>query len=132
MITNKTSLKFKEYVYLSVMWLLRQVLKTNYDNIKKTKYDIDSYEDYLLTSKIVTMMSSCDSKYPKSEKYDIKNFGDVSELGDEVMRYEKNNGIDWLTMDDKICIRHWREYTKSNIKTSLFDELRHKIIMEFF
>lgn len=125
-------LSFKETVYMLIIWLLRQLFKTNYDDIKKTKYDINSHADYLFAVKQLNTLTDDVDNYVRSERYVIESFGDISELIDEIMRYEYSNGIDWLTMDDKVGITHWREYNECGIKTGLFDSLRHKILMEFF
>lgn len=124
-------LSSKETIYMSIVWVLRHVFKSNYSNMEKTKYTIDTFEDYVLAAKIASMASKCNHRYPKVEKYKIETFSDICRLGVEVMRYEYTNKIYWLNSDDRSGIVMWRNHTKYVNTHGFWYELHFRILVEF-
>lgn len=128
-------LSFKEKIYCSVMWSLRHIFEWNYGK-QKTKYEINSHDEYLLADKIAHMVSTCKSGWPKVDKFAVSSFKDALDLGAAVYKYERDHGIKWLTSSDRAGIETWREWsssesTKARKNATLFYQLEFAILLEF-
>lgn len=131
LMNTKFNLSFKETSYLLILWLMRHIFNSEYHNFKKTKYNIDTHEDYVLAEQISTMAGRCDHKFPKVDKYKIESFSDISDLMNEVVRYEYSRKRYWLTSNDQCAIKGWRNHIKFGNDHGFWWELHFAILIEF-